>query len=153
MLALGLIAGVQLACTFAFAAAVFGIVPASPAALVAAITALPADARIVLLDRDGTLAFAVAGAVMARQPQRLLRVLHGGLMAWPHGLDGLGQRGIELPNLVGHVHQLVGVHRWPQAPSRAAAAEHTARRRRGLIPPDPVSIGPAPSAPPALHDR
>jgi glyoxylase-like metal-dependent hydrolase (beta-lactamase superfamily II)/rhodanese-related sulfurtransferase len=62
-----------------------------PAALVAAITALPADARIVLLDRDGTLAFAVAGAVMARQPQRLLRVLHGGLMAWPHGLDGLGQ--------------------------------------------------------------
>jgi hypothetical protein len=45
----------------------------------------------VLLDRDGTLAFAVAGAVMARQPQRLLRVLHGGLMAWPHGLDGLGQ--------------------------------------------------------------
>lgn len=62
-----------------------------PAALSSAITALPADARIVLLDRDGSLAFAVAGAVMARQPQRLLRVLHGGLMAWPHGLDGLGQ--------------------------------------------------------------
>jgi ABC-type multidrug transport system permease subunit len=39
MLALGLIAGVQLACTFAFAAAVFGIVPASPAALVAAVVA------------------------------------------------------------------------------------------------------------------
>ncbi|MFN7589792.1 MAG: rhodanese-like domain-containing protein [Planctomycetota bacterium] len=62
-----------------------------PADLAAAVAALPADARVVLLDRDGTLAFAVAGAVMARQPQRLLRVLHGGLMAWPHGLDGLGQ--------------------------------------------------------------
>lgn len=62
-----------------------------PADLAAAVAALPADARIVLLDRDGTLAFAVAGAVMARQPQRLLRVLHGGLMAWPHGLDDLGQ--------------------------------------------------------------
>jgi hydroxyacylglutathione hydrolase len=62
-----------------------------PADLAAAVAALPADARVVLLDRDGTLAFAVAGAVMARQPQRLLRVLHGGLMAWPHGLDGLGR--------------------------------------------------------------
>jgi ABC-2 type transport system permease protein len=39
MLALGLIAGVQLAWTFAFAAAVFGILPASPAALVAAVVA------------------------------------------------------------------------------------------------------------------
>lgn len=48
-------------------------------ALLAAIQKLPAAARIVLVDRDGTHAFAVAGAVMARQPERTLRVLVGGL--------------------------------------------------------------------------
>ncbi|MCU0863609.1 MAG: rhodanese-like domain-containing protein [Planctomycetes bacterium] len=51
-------------------------------ALAAHLAALPADARIVLLDRDGSHAFALAGALMAQQPQRLLRVLHGGLIAF-----------------------------------------------------------------------
>ena len=46
--------------------------------LAAHLAALPADARVVLVDRDGTHAFAVAGALMARQP-RVLRVLYGGL--------------------------------------------------------------------------
>ena len=40
---------------------------------------LPADARIVLVDRDGTTAFAAAGAVMALQPDRVVRVLLGGV--------------------------------------------------------------------------
>ncbi len=44
------------------------------------LSGLPQDARVVLVDRDGSHAFAVAGAVMARQPGRVLRVLHGGLV-------------------------------------------------------------------------
>ena len=55
-------------------------------ALVAHLATLPADARIVLLDRDGSHAFALAGALMAQQPQRLLRVLHGGLIAFHRDL-------------------------------------------------------------------
>lgn len=51
-------------------------------AVVEHITKLPADRRIVLVDRDGTHAFAVAGAVMASQPDRLLRVLVGGLQGY-----------------------------------------------------------------------
>jgi glyoxylase-like metal-dependent hydrolase (beta-lactamase superfamily II)/rhodanese-related sulfurtransferase len=46
----------------------------------------PQHARIVLVDRDGSLAFAVAGALMAQQPPRLLRALHGGLMAFHRDL-------------------------------------------------------------------
>ena len=51
-------------------------------ALLAAIQKLPTEARIVLVDRDGSHAFAVAGAVMARQPDRTLRVLVGGLQRY-----------------------------------------------------------------------
>jgi len=47
-------------------------------ALAAHLASLPANARVVLVDRDGSHAFAVAGALMAKQ-DRLLRVLHGGL--------------------------------------------------------------------------
>jgi len=65
-----------------------------PDAVAAAIAELPANARVVLLDRDGSMAFAIAGAVMARQPQRLLRVLHGGLMSWPHGADAFGANAV-----------------------------------------------------------
>jgi glyoxylase-like metal-dependent hydrolase (beta-lactamase superfamily II)/rhodanese-related sulfurtransferase len=48
----------------------------------ARIQALPADARIVLVDRDGSLAFAVAGALMQGHDGRILRVLHGGLRSY-----------------------------------------------------------------------
>lgn len=44
--------------------------------------ALPKSARLVLVDRDGTLAFAAAGALLAREPERPVRALVGGLMAW-----------------------------------------------------------------------
>ena len=47
-------------------------------AVAAHIGALASDVRVVLLDRDGSLAFAVAGAVMARQPERVLRAVLGG---------------------------------------------------------------------------
>jgi rhodanese-related sulfurtransferase/glyoxylase-like metal-dependent hydrolase (beta-lactamase superfamily II) len=61
-------------------------VPAStnvaPDALAAHLAALPADLRVVLVDRDGTLAFAVAGAVGGNVPQRPLRVLVGGVQAY-----------------------------------------------------------------------
>lgn len=43
---------------------------------------LPADARIVLVDRDGSLAFAAAGALMAQQPGRVLRALVGGVQRY-----------------------------------------------------------------------
>jgi rhodanese-related sulfurtransferase len=43
------------------------------------VAALPADRRVVLVDRDGTTAFAVAGALLARDARRPLHVLVGGL--------------------------------------------------------------------------
>ncbi len=46
------------------------------------VRALPAPLRIVLVDRDGSTAFAAAGALLARDPQRPLRVLLGGLQAF-----------------------------------------------------------------------
>jgi len=50
--------------------------------VVAQMQSLPADARVVLVDRDGSLAFAVAGALMNGRSDRVLRVLHGGLQAY-----------------------------------------------------------------------
>ena len=54
----------------------------APDALKAHLDALPAGRRIVLVDRDGTTAFAVAGALLAQQPERSLRVLVGGLQGY-----------------------------------------------------------------------
>ena len=59
-----------------------GAVNVQSEALAAHLAALPADSRIVLVDRDGSHAFALAGALMAQTPERLLRVLHGGLIAF-----------------------------------------------------------------------
>ncbi|HEX6810415.1 MAG TPA: rhodanese-like domain-containing protein [Planctomycetota bacterium] len=53
-----------------------------PDAVTAHLAALPAELRVVLVDRDGTLAFAVAGAVAAQVPQRPLRVLVGGVQGF-----------------------------------------------------------------------
>ncbi len=50
--------------------------------LAARLAALPADARIVLVDRDGSTAFAAAGAVMTMQPGRLVGVLVGGVQGY-----------------------------------------------------------------------
>jgi hydroxyacylglutathione hydrolase len=54
----------------------------APDALAAHLATLPAGRRIVLVDRDGTTAFAVAGALLAQQPERSLRVLVGGLQGY-----------------------------------------------------------------------
>lgn len=51
-------------------------------AVAAHVDALPKGRRIVLVDRDGTTAFAVAGALLAQQPERSLRVLVGGLQGY-----------------------------------------------------------------------
>jgi rhodanese-related sulfurtransferase/glyoxylase-like metal-dependent hydrolase (beta-lactamase superfamily II) len=56
-----------------------GTVNVLPDAVAAHVAALPARSRVVLVDRDGTVAFAVAGALMARTPARVLRVLVGGV--------------------------------------------------------------------------
>ena len=50
--------------------------------IAAHVDALPKGRRIVLVDRDGTTAFAVAGALLAQQPERSLRVLVGGLQGY-----------------------------------------------------------------------
>ncbi len=50
--------------------------------LVAHIGKLPPNLRVVLVDRDGTLAFAAAGAVMATAEGRVLRALLGGLQRY-----------------------------------------------------------------------
>jgi rhodanese-related sulfurtransferase len=47
-----------------------------------AVRGLSAGTRVVLLDRDGTQAFAAAGALLARHPERDVRVLLGGTAAW-----------------------------------------------------------------------
>ncbi|MCC7396408.1 MAG: rhodanese-like domain-containing protein [Planctomycetes bacterium] len=52
--------------------------------LAAHVAALPASARVVLVDRDGTFAFAAAGALMERLPERPLRALVGGLQRYHH---------------------------------------------------------------------
>ncbi|MFN7670270.1 MAG: MBL fold metallo-hydrolase [Planctomycetota bacterium] len=54
----------------------------APDALAAHLATLPAGRRVVLVDRDGTTAFAVAGALLAQQPERSLRVLVGGLQGY-----------------------------------------------------------------------
>lgn len=61
-----------------------GAVPASLDDVVERVRGLPGDTRIVILDRDGTIAWAVAGAVMqALGPGGpTLRVLQGGTGAW-----------------------------------------------------------------------
>ena len=51
-------------------------------AIAAHVDTLPKGRRVVLVDRDGTTAFAVAGALLAQQPERSLRVLVGGLQGY-----------------------------------------------------------------------
>ncbi len=50
--------------------------------LEAAIDAVPAETQVVILDHDGSYAFAAAGALMARKPGRMLHALVGGLTNW-----------------------------------------------------------------------
>ncbi len=69
-----------------------GAVNLAPAELDGALRALPAGTRAVLLDRDGTQAFAAAGALLARHPERDVRVLLGGTAAWWQ--DSFGGAGV-----------------------------------------------------------
>lgn len=55
--------------------------------LATTLAGLPAATRVVLVDRDGTTAFAVAGAVMAHAPQRVLRVLVGGAQRYYRDIE------------------------------------------------------------------
>jgi glyoxylase-like metal-dependent hydrolase (beta-lactamase superfamily II)/rhodanese-related sulfurtransferase len=50
--------------------------------LAARVASLPQTQRVVLVDRDGTVAFAAAGALLAHRPERAIRVLLGGCQAY-----------------------------------------------------------------------
>lgn len=56
-----------------------------PAALVERVRALPAGVRAVIVDRDGTMAFAVAALAQAADANRSVRALLGGTIAWWRG--------------------------------------------------------------------
>jgi len=53
-----------------------------PAALAQRVRTLPAGVRAVIVDRDGTTAFAVAALVQAADANRSVRALLGGTVAW-----------------------------------------------------------------------
>ena len=61
-----------------------GAVNVAPEVLAAHVAQLPQTQRVVLVDRDGSHAFAVGGALMAHAPDRMLRVLLGGLQQYHH---------------------------------------------------------------------
>ncbi len=63
------------------------------AQLAAHVRALPTTARVVLVDRDGTTAFAAAGALLAQDPNRPIRALLGGLQAFYAATQFGGQHG------------------------------------------------------------
>ncbi|MGB3967412.1 MAG: rhodanese-like domain-containing protein, partial [Planctomycetota bacterium] len=87
-------------------------------ALAAHLAKLPAETRVVLIDRDGTHAFAVAGAVMARAPERTLRVLVGGVqMYWRTAMLGVGRPDAAVPP---------GPTTTPAAPAAPAAKKRSA---------------------------
>lgn len=67
-----------------------GATNVAPDAVLGHIATLPDDVRVVLVDRDGSLAFAVAGAVMAQQQKRVLRALLGGLQRYHREVVLLG---------------------------------------------------------------
>ena len=64
--------------------------------LAAHLAGLPASARVVLVDRDGSAAFAAAGALMALDPQRLLRALVGGTQRYYREVE-LGNNAVPQP--------------------------------------------------------
>ncbi len=69
-----------------------GAVNVDPASVLAHVKALPKNARVVLVDRDGTSAWAVAGAVSAVLPEaRALRVLAGGTARFWRDVEIAGQ--------------------------------------------------------------
>jgi rhodanese-related sulfurtransferase len=69
-----------------------GAVNVEPASVLAHVNALPKNARVVLVDRDGTSAWAVAGAVSAALPEaRALRVLAGGTARFWRDVEIAGQ--------------------------------------------------------------
>lgn len=84
----------------------------------ARVAALPASARIVLVDRDGTTAFAVAGALMVREPQRGLRALAGGLQRY--------YREVELAAARAPMPAGAPVPSQPSAPAAAPARKRSA---------------------------
>lgn len=58
----------------------------SPDGVAEHLRSLPEAARVVFVDRDGSIAFAVAGAVMNGRTDRAVQVLSGGLQTWHRAL-------------------------------------------------------------------
>jgi rhodanese-related sulfurtransferase/glyoxylase-like metal-dependent hydrolase (beta-lactamase superfamily II) len=65
-----------------------GATRVEPDAIVAHVKALDPALRVVLVDRDGTAAFAVAGMLSAAVPGRSIRVLTGGTAAFWRDVEG-----------------------------------------------------------------
>lgn len=70
-----------------------GAVNVAPEAVLAHVRSLPRSARVVLLDRDGTIAYAVAGALaVALAPEsRTIRVVAGGTARFWREVEVMGQ--------------------------------------------------------------
>jgi rhodanese-related sulfurtransferase/glyoxylase-like metal-dependent hydrolase (beta-lactamase superfamily II) len=94
------------------------------AQLAAHVRALPATARVVLVDRDGTTSFAAAGGLLAQDPNRAIRALLGGLQAFYAATQFGGQHGAS--------HEQPAAQVVPASPAnepQAPAAQKKAKKR------------------------
>lgn len=87
-------------------------------AVAARVDELPATIRIVLVDRDGTSAFAVAGALLQRNPRQSLRVLLGGVAGYWQA-TAFGGQASTAPSTMSS----------PPTPSAAPAVPQPAKKR------------------------
>jgi hydroxyacylglutathione hydrolase len=85
------------------------------------VRALPANVRVVIVDRDGTAAFAAAGALLAQDPHRGIRALIGGVQAF-HAATQFGGANLD----AGHATQPAAQ---PAAESKAQPATKPAKKR------------------------
>lgn len=92
------------------------------------VRAIPTATRIVVVDRDGTTAWSVAGMLAATFPGRSIRVLVGGTAQYWHDVETGGEP--------------------PAGPPAAGAAREPARAGPAPVAPSTPAPAPAPAAPP-----
>lgn len=93
--------------------------------LAARVAAIPAGRRIVLVDRDGTTAFAAAGALLALEPGRSIRVLLGGARQFHAETAFAGAHASAPPPAAGAVQAPAAI----PAPATAPAVPQPPRKR------------------------
>ncbi len=74
-----------------------GAMNLAPEAVAEYVRTLPTTLHVVIVDRDGTTGFAVAGQVMGQIPERALRVLTGGTARFWHEIEAATRGGMTLP--------------------------------------------------------